>query len=105
MDETLVCRILGGTTGRILRDRARGIDPRAVAVARMPESTSASFGFDRDMLDPVLVRAALLDLAVELDERIRGRAQIARGLTLAVRLAHGRHHPVRHSFPAALRPH
>jgi DNA polymerase-4 len=55
----------------------------------MPESTSASFAFDRDMYDPVLVRAALLDLAVELGDRIRGRDQIARGLTLAVRLADG----------------
>ncbi|MFF9915587.1 hypothetical protein [Streptomyces sp. NPDC013457] len=89
MDETVVCRILGGKAGRILRNRARGIDPRAVAVARMPESTSTSFGFDHGMLDPVLVRAALLDLAVELGDRIRSRAQIARGLTLAVRLAGG----------------
>ncbi|MGW7433327.1 DNA polymerase Y family protein [Streptomyces sp. NPDC054861] len=89
MPEPVVCRILGGKAGRTLRERARGIDPRAVAVARMPESTSASFGFDRDMYDPVLVRAALLDLAVELGDRIRGRGQIARGLTLTVRLADG----------------
>ncbi|MEU7039355.1 hypothetical protein ABZ958_37775 [Streptomyces sp. NPDC046237] len=89
MEATVVCRTLGGKAGRILRDRVRGIGPRAVAVARMPESTSASFGFDRDMYDPVLVRAALLDLAVELGDRSRGRAQIARGLALAVRLAGG----------------
>ncbi|MFF9908956.1 hypothetical protein ACF1G2_00005, partial [Streptomyces sp. NPDC013457] len=89
MDETVVCRILGGKAGRTLRNRARGIDPRAVAVQRMPESTSASFGFERDMLDPVIVRAALLDLAVTLGDRIRGRDQIARGLTLEVRLAGG----------------
>ncbi|MFF8610993.1 hypothetical protein ACF06X_34375 [Streptomyces sp. NPDC015346] len=89
MPEPVVCRILGGKAGRTLLDRARGIDPRAVAVHRMPESTSASFAFDRDMYDPVLVRAALLDLAVTLAGRIRSRAQIARGLTLTVRLAGG----------------
>ncbi|MFF8279985.1 hypothetical protein ACF05T_28450 [Streptomyces lateritius] len=89
MDETVVCRILGGKAGRTLRNRARGIDPRAVAVHRMPESTSASFAFDRDMYDPVLVRAALLDLAVTLADRIRSREQVARGLTLTVRLAGG----------------
>ncbi|MFB7395182.1 hypothetical protein [Streptomyces sp. NPDC056191] len=89
MDETVVCRILGGKAGRTLRARARGIDPRAVAVQKIPESTSESFGFDRDVYDPVLVRAALLDLAVVLGDRIRGRGQIARGLTLAVRLAGG----------------
>ncbi|MFB6528697.1 hypothetical protein [Streptomyces sp. NPDC056399] len=89
MDETVVCRILGGKAGRTLRARARGIDPRAVAVQKMPESASESFGFDRDVYDPVLVRAALLDLAVTLGDRIRSRGQIARGLTLAVRLAGG----------------
>ncbi|OKJ48629.1 hypothetical protein AMK27_38330 [Streptomyces sp. CB02009] len=89
MDETVVCRILGGKAGRTLRARARGIDPRAVAVRKMPESASESFGFDRDVYDPVLVRAALLDLAVILGDRIRARGQTARGLTLAVRLAGG----------------
>ncbi|MFF2306114.1 hypothetical protein ACFVVP_26900 [Streptomyces sp. NPDC058128] len=78
-----------GKAGRTLRARARGIDPRAVAVRKMPESTSESFGFDRDVHDPVLVRAALLDLAVILGDRIRSRGQTARGLTLAVRLADG----------------
>lgn len=89
MEETVVCRILGGKAGRTLRARARGIDPRAVAVRKMPESTAESFAFDRDVYDPVLVRAALLDLAVTLGGRIRGRGQIASGLTLAVRLAGG----------------
>lgn len=36
---------MGGKAGRIPRDRARGIGPRAVAVARMPESTES--GADR----------------------------------------------------------
>ncbi|MFD9240654.1 hypothetical protein ACFV0D_01700 [Streptomyces sp. NPDC059556] len=89
MDETVVCRILGGKAGRTLRARARGTDPRTVAVQKMPESTTESFAFDRDVYDPVLVRAALLDLAVTLGDRIRGRRQIACGLTLAVRLAGG----------------
>lgn len=55
----------------------------------MPESTSASFEFERDMLDPVIVRAALLDLVVTLGSQIRSRDQIARGLTIDVRLAGG----------------
>ncbi|MEU7696694.1 hypothetical protein [Streptomyces sp. NPDC039028] len=89
MDEAVVCRILGGRAGRTLRARARGIDPRTVAVQKMPESTSESFAFDRDVYDPALVRAALLDLAVTLGDRIRGRGQVAGGLTLTVRLAGG----------------
>ncbi|WP_328484925.1 DinB/UmuC family translesion DNA polymerase [Streptomyces zaomyceticus] len=52
----------------------------------MPESTSA---FDRDVYDPILVRAALLDLVTTVGQRIRSRDQIARKLTLAVRFADG----------------
>ncbi|GHG41903.1 DinB/UmuC family translesion DNA polymerase [Streptomyces zaomyceticus] len=89
MDETVVCRVLGGKAWRTLRDRARGIDPRAVTARRMPESTSAFHAFDHDVYDPVLVRAALLDLVTALGQRIRGRDQIARELTLAVRFADG----------------
>ncbi|WP_331725353.1 hypothetical protein [Streptomyces zaomyceticus] len=89
MDETVVCRVLGGKAGRILRDRARGIAPRAITARRMPESTSAFHAFDRDVYDPVLVRAALPDLVTTVGQRIRGREQIARKLTLAVRFADG----------------
>ncbi|MFJ7069700.1 hypothetical protein [Streptomyces sp. NPDC101115] len=89
MDESVVCRLLGGKAGRTLRARARGIDPRGVTAARMPESTSASHSFDIDTIDPVRVRAALLDLVVTLARRIRARDQIARNMTLAIRLAGG----------------
>jgi DNA polymerase-4 len=40
MDESVVCRILGGKAARILRDRARGIDPRTVTAGCLPESAS-----------------------------------------------------------------
>ncbi|MFF2306031.1 hypothetical protein ACFVVP_26435 [Streptomyces sp. NPDC058128] len=89
MPEDVVCRVVGGKAGRTLRQRARGIDPRAVVPLRRPESTSARHDFQRDMLDPVLIRAALLDLVAELAERLRAHGQIARGLTLSVRLADG----------------
>ncbi|MEU8623138.1 hypothetical protein [Streptomyces sp. NPDC048623] len=87
MDETVVCRILGGKAGRVLRDRARGIDPRGVTAARMPESTSTSHAFGVDTYDPVRVRAALLDLVVTLATRVRSREQVTRRLTLDVRFA------------------
>ncbi|MEU7028990.1 DUF6233 domain-containing protein [Streptomyces sp. NPDC046275] len=56
---------------------------------RLPETATVAHAFERDMLDPVLLRAALLDLATTLAERLRARGQIAGGLTLAVRLAGG----------------
>lgn len=91
MPEDVVCRVVGGKTGRTLRMRARGIDPRAVVPLRRPESTSIRHDFNRDMLDRVLIRAALLDLVAELAKELRGRGQIARALTLSVRLADGSH--------------
>ncbi|MFE4594370.1 DinB/UmuC family translesion DNA polymerase [Streptomyces laurentii] len=57
-----------------------------------PQSTSASNAsnaFDVDTIDPVRVRAALLDLVVTLAGRIRGRGQTARTMVLTVRLAGG----------------
>ncbi|MFE5713454.1 hypothetical protein ACFQ7J_21895 [Streptomyces sp. NPDC056501] len=89
MPEDVVCRIVGGKNGRTLRMRARGRDPRAVVPLRQPESASIRHDFNRDMLDRVLIRAALLDLVAELARELRGRGQIARALTLSVRLADG----------------
>ncbi|MER7625363.1 hypothetical protein [Streptomyces sp. NPDC126503] len=86
--ESVVCRLLGRQGGVQLRG-ARGIDPRAVVARRLPEISSVSHGFDRDMLDPVLLRAALLDLVVSLAERLRARDQVAGGLSLSVRHAGG----------------
>ncbi|MFF0751998.1 hypothetical protein [Streptomyces sp. NPDC004267] len=86
--EDVVARLIG-KQGRVLRQRARNIDPRTVAPRRLPEAGSVSHSFERDMLDPVLLRAVLLDLVATLAERIRGRDQIARALTLSVRLADG----------------
>ncbi|GAA3942488.1 hypothetical protein GCM10022244_57930 [Streptomyces gulbargensis] len=74
--ESLVCRLVG-QQGRVLLQRARAIDPRAVVARRLPETSSVTHRFDRDMLDPVLLRTALLDLVVTPAERLRpgpGRA-------------------------------
>ncbi|MFJ9810714.1 hypothetical protein ACIRTB_21055 [Streptomyces sp. NPDC101158] len=86
--EDAVGRLIG-KQGRVLRQRARGIDPRAVVARRLPESATVSHAFDRDMLDPVLLRGALLGLVASLAERTRGRDQVTRALTLSVRFADG----------------
>ncbi|MFF5428111.1 MULTISPECIES: hypothetical protein [Streptomyces] len=86
--ESVVCRLIG-RQGRVLLQRAHGIDPRAVVARRLPETSSVSHRFERDMLDPVLLRAALLDLVVTLAERLRAREQVAGALSLSVRLAGG----------------
>ncbi|MCX5181256.1 hypothetical protein [Streptomyces sp. NBC_00268] len=98
-----VQRLLGGRAGRQVADRARGIDPRPVtpralpatpralpATPRaLPASASVRRTFPRHTLDGAAVRAALLDLVVTLALQLRGRGQVARGLTLTLRFAGG----------------
>ena len=87
--ESTVQRILGGRAGRLVRDRARGVDPRPVTPTGLPSTTSERRVFDADTLDPGVVRATLLETAVVLGDRLRKRGQIATGLTLEVALAGG----------------
>ncbi|MFE9687806.1 hypothetical protein [Streptomyces sp. NPDC006285] len=84
-----VQRLLGGKAGRIAADRARGIDPRPIAPRALPASTSVRHTFDDHTLDGATVRAALLELVVQLGQLLRGRSQVVRGLTLVLRFAGG----------------
>ncbi|MCX4231726.1 DNA polymerase Y family protein [Streptomyces ortus] len=84
-----VQRLLGGKAGRVAVDRARGIDPRPVAPRAMPASASVRHSFVQHTLDGAVVRGALLDLVVQLGLQLRGRGQVARGLTLVLRFVGG----------------
>ncbi|MCT9105351.1 hypothetical protein N4G69_06875 [Streptomyces mirabilis] len=84
-----VQRVLGGRAGRLAADRARGIDPRPVTPRALLASASVSRTFPRHALDGAAVRAALLDLVITLALQLRGRDQVARGLTLTLRFAGG----------------
>ncbi|MFC8433349.1 hypothetical protein [Streptomyces sp. NPDC057253] len=84
-----VQRLLGGKTGRLATDRARGIDPRPVAPRALPASASVRCAFDEHTLDGAIVRASLLQLVVRLGSRLRGRDQVARALTLTLTFAGG----------------
>ncbi|MFF3710309.1 DNA polymerase Y family protein [Streptomyces phaeochromogenes] len=84
-----VQRLLGGRAGRMAADRARGIDPRPVAPSALPATTTVRHTFAQHTLDGALVRAALLDLVVQLAHQLRQRGQVARGVTLSLRFAGG----------------
>ncbi|MFI1443218.1 DinB/UmuC family translesion DNA polymerase [Streptomyces fructofermentans] len=84
-----VQRLLGGRPGRLAADRARGIDPRPVTPKALPASATVRHAFARHTLDGTTVRATLLDLVVQLGRLLRGRGQVARGLTLTLRFAGG----------------
>ncbi|MFD8522239.1 hypothetical protein ACFV2D_19800 [Streptomyces capillispiralis] len=84
-----VQRLLGGTAGRVAGERARGIDPRPVVPRSLPPSAAVRRTFDQHALDGATVRAALLDLVVQLGRLLRRRGQAARALTLTLRFAGG----------------
>ena len=66
-----VQRLLGGRAGRMAADRARGIDPRPVAPRALPATLTVRHAFAQHTLDGALVRAALLDLVVQLAHQLR----------------------------------
>ncbi|MEI5135723.1 hypothetical protein RB199_30285 [Streptomyces libani] len=80
-------RILGARTGRIVYERARGIDPTPVTPNAAARSMGAEHRFAHDELDPARRRRALLSLADDLGARMRASGQVARALTLTVRYA------------------
>ncbi|MDQ0935258.1 DinB/UmuC family translesion DNA polymerase [Streptomyces turgidiscabies] len=84
-----VQRILAGRAGRLAADRARGLDPRPVTPQALPTSTSVSHTFPRQTLDGAEVRAALLELVVQLGLLLRRREQVARSVALTLRFAGG----------------
>ncbi|MFE1476561.1 hypothetical protein ACFW6N_22265 [Streptomyces cyaneofuscatus] len=82
-----VQKILGTATGRLLHERAHGIDPRPVLRQQPEQSCSAGIDFPHDELDPDRHRQAVLHLAEQLGFRMRGEDQVTRRLALTVRYA------------------
>lgn len=80
-------RILGAKTGRVVYERAHGIDPTPVTPNAAARSMAAEHRFVHDELDPDRRRRALLSLADGLGARMRASGQVARALTLTVRYA------------------
>ncbi|MFI8363758.1 hypothetical protein ACIGD1_26785 [Streptomyces sp. NPDC085612] len=82
-------RILGARLGREVHERALGIDRTPVRPGAAARAVVAERSFERDELDPVRHRRALLSLTEELGAKLRtqGGGQVCRGLALTVRCA------------------
>ncbi|MFB7465669.1 hypothetical protein ACFCZ1_19600 [Streptomyces sp. NPDC056224] len=87
-------RILGARLGREVQERALGIDPTPVRPGAAARAIAAERTFERDELDPVRHRRALLSLTEELGAKLRtlrtqgqGPGQVCRTLSLTVRCA------------------
>jgi DNA polymerase-4 len=81
-DETLR-RLLPGKLGPLLRDRARGIDPRPLELTSETVSVSAEETFERDIADIERLREELRRLSDHVAERLGG--QTGRTVTTKVR--------------------
>ncbi len=77
--------VLPGSVGRLLRDRARGIDPRDLELEGEPVSISTEETFSRDVSDRAVLHAELRRMAEELAERLRRAELSARTVTTKLR--------------------
>jgi DNA polymerase-4 len=79
--------VLPGAVGVLVRDRARGIDPRDLELETERVSISVEETFERDIADRSLLHAEVHRLAAELSERMRRSGVSGRTVTAKLRYA------------------
>jgi DNA polymerase-4 len=100
MPPAVLCGLFGAR-GRVLRDQARGIDPRPVQPARPPQSVSRCTSFDPPACEVDFLWAMLAHLVERAASWLRLRDLAARGLTVQVRYADGQGADLRAGLPQA----
>ena len=80
-------RLLPGSVGTMLRDRARGIDPRGLELGAERISISVENTFERDIADRERLHDELRRMAEEVAAALQRRAQVARTVTAKLRYA------------------
>ena len=100
MPLTVLCGLFGDR-GRVLRDRARGVDPRPVAPYRPPQSVSRCTSFDPPTSDQDFLSGMLDHLLDRAASWLRFSGQAARGLTLTLRYGDYRSDSGRETFRPA----
>lgn len=78
---------LPGSVGTMLRDRARGIDPRDLELEAEPVSISAEDTFPRDVADRDVLHAEVRRLAEQIGERLHASGLAGRTVTAKLRYA------------------
>jgi DNA polymerase-4 len=77
--------LIPGSLGPLLRDRARGIDPRDLELAGEPVSVSAEDTFPRDVTERAVLHQEVNRLAGLVSERLRGSGLSGRTVTAKLR--------------------
>jgi DNA polymerase IV len=85
LDDRELGRLLPGKVGRLLRDRARGIDPRGLELAAESVSIGHEETFPRDVSDRERLHDELRRMAGRVAERLAKGGQAARTVTTKVR--------------------
>ena len=80
-------RVLPGSVGAVLRDRANGIDPRGLDTEVERISISVENTFERDLLDRERLHDELRAMAAEVAGHLHTRGQTARTVTTKLRYA------------------
>jgi DNA polymerase-4 len=80
-------RLLPGTVGALLRDRARGIDPRGLEHVTERISISVENTFERDLVERELLYRELREMAREVAGHLQRKEQVARTVTTKLRYA------------------
>ena len=77
--------LLPGSVGRLLRDRANGVDPRGLELSSERISISVEETFERDLDERELLHAELRRMADQLGEHLRRHGLAARTVTTKLR--------------------
>jgi len=80
-------RLLPGSVGSILRDRARGIDPRGLELDSERISISVENTFERDIVERVRLYDELRGMSRQVAEHLQRNGQVARTVTTKLRYA------------------
>jgi DNA polymerase-4 len=77
--------LIPGSVGRMLRDRARGVDPRDLELELEPVSVSAEDTFARDLIDRERLHDEVRRLSELVSERLRNAGLSGRTVTAKLR--------------------
>ncbi|HYA09067.1 MAG TPA: DNA polymerase IV [Gaiellaceae bacterium] len=80
-------RLLPGSVGKVLRDRARGIDPRGLELDTERISISVENTFERDVVDREKLHDELRGMAAEVAQHLQSTGRTARTVTTKLRYA------------------
>ena len=82
---TRSCAGVPGSVGELLRDRARGVDPRGLELDTERIWISVENAFDRDLVDRERLHDELRGMAREVSEHLQKSGQVARTVTTKLR--------------------